>query len=158
MTGDIRDSKQFKNIGIDKDLVANVGAEEQPHQPVQKPLEPVPGDIDVEAISQEILQKASAQTHQQVVDLASQMEKFAQEIRTRLDKLEGQVRNMLQRENQADLGVQEPQKTLEDAPEENKQPPKEMQQDEDYSPDDVCVEKMFNYSNTHGQNTPKPVR
>jgi hypothetical protein len=156
MVDDIRDSKQLKNLGIDKDSIAQVG--EAPAAPEVEPAKkapapaaestPTPAEptFDTEAFKKEIL----AATQGQIVDLAKQMQKFADTTEQRFAKIEEQIRNILKRENQDALKPEtpkEPQQTLPKGESANADP-NSPTENASFVPEDVSVEKMFNFSNT----------
>ena len=156
MGPDIHQNKTLKNIGIDKDSIAQLGgqSEEATAQPIeqkevsQQELNQTPS-IDVEALKKDIL----ATTHSQLVGLANQMQAYADNINARLDRLEQRVRDDMRRENQDALKPQQ---------EPQVQQPKQQESAESATKDepehDVSIQSMFDFSNTHGQNKPKPNR
>jgi hypothetical protein len=174
MVEDIRDSKQFKNIGIDKDSVAEVAPSEEPEEqqgakkdpapieaaPAQQP-EPIKEKTEANDLKKEILDI----TNGQLVALAKQFQTYADKVNARLDKLEEQMQNMLRRENQKELsgaeqkGEEKQEKKTEKQPQQQELPKKDPAKqgssgdsnsptgNASFQPEDVSIEKMFNFSN-----------
>lgn len=188
MDDNIKESKQFKNLGIDKDSVASVDCSARIAQP-KKDVEQSDNYMeipqsrptsDTEALKQQIF----SVTDKQIKGLAEQFSQWAKQVEERIARIEDQVQNIHRRENQRDLGKssqaaqddtapslaaeQSTQRFLEEEAAEQqaaergavevKMTKPAPERKDDFSSDDVSVEKMFDYSNTKGQSKPRPNR